>query len=255
MRLIVAMTGATGAPLAAPLREEMTDQVPVHRIYRSWTGPALTHADAVPLAIGMYVLGGLESSRLDNALVRGDQTAVRVSTFVLPFQRVSVFEVQVDVKPGQDADAVSRRLDEIIADFIANGPTEDEVRRIRDRREQLIQRFDRELEQLEAGRRRAHEGHVHGLRFDVLDVAAATLREVLVKRHRVGDRAHRNGHVIDGIRTGVHGVPWLSSFVPAKGPGGAAKPASYGGRDGGSKGARHRRGRSRIRAAQGTRIR
>ena len=35
----------------------------------------------------------------------------------------------VDVKPGQDADAVSRRLDEIVADFIRTGPTEDEVRR------------------------------------------------------------------------------------------------------------------------------
>src|SRR6185436_15991160 len=45
------------------------------------------------------------------------------------FQRVSLFEIQVDVKPGQDADAVSRRLDAIIADFVANGPTEDEVRR------------------------------------------------------------------------------------------------------------------------------
>jgi predicted Zn-dependent peptidase len=40
-----------------------------------------------------------------------------------------MFEVEVNVKPGQDADAVSRRLDQIIADLVANGPTEDEVRR------------------------------------------------------------------------------------------------------------------------------
>ncbi len=33
------------------------------------------------------------------------------------------------MKPGQDADAVSRRLDAIIADFVRTGPTEDEVRR------------------------------------------------------------------------------------------------------------------------------
>jgi hypothetical protein len=75
------------------------------------------------------VLGGLASSRLDNQLVRSEQTAVSVTSFVLPFQRVSLFEIQVDVKPGQDADAVSRRLDAIVADYIANGPTDDEVRR------------------------------------------------------------------------------------------------------------------------------
>src|SRR5690606_17893498 len=40
--------------LAAPLREEMTDQVPVTRIQRAWTGPEWTHADAVPLQVGMH---------------------------------------------------------------------------------------------------------------------------------------------------------------------------------------------------------
>jgi predicted Zn-dependent peptidase len=40
-----------------------------------------------------------------------------------------MFEVSVDVRPGQDADAVSRRLDQIIADFVRTGPTQDEVNR------------------------------------------------------------------------------------------------------------------------------
>ena len=35
----------------------------------------------------------------------------------------------VDVKPGQDPEAVGRRLDQIIEDFVRTGPTEDEVRR------------------------------------------------------------------------------------------------------------------------------
>jgi predicted Zn-dependent peptidase len=46
-----------------------------------------------------------------------------------PFQRVGMFEVDVDVKPGENADAVSRRLDQILNDYIEKGPTEDEVRR------------------------------------------------------------------------------------------------------------------------------
>jgi len=107
----------------------MRDRVANTRLYRNWVVPGLTHEDQVPLQVGAIVLGGLASSRLDNQLVREEQTAVRVTAFVQPFQRVSMFEVQVDVKPGQDAEAVSRRLDQIIEDFVASGPTEDEVRR------------------------------------------------------------------------------------------------------------------------------
>ena len=115
--------------LSARIDEVMHDRVATTRLYRNWVVPGLTHDDIVPLSVGAEVLGGLASSRLDNTLVRGEQTAVRVSADVQPFHRVSLVEVQVDVKPGQDAAAVSRRLDEIIADFIANGPTGDEVRR------------------------------------------------------------------------------------------------------------------------------
>ena len=115
--------------LASRVDQVMKDRVSNTRLYRNWVVPGLTHQDLVPLSVGATVLGGLASSRLDNILVREEQTAVRVSSFLLPFQRVSLFEVQVDVKPGQDADAVSRRLDDIITEFVANGPTEDEVQR------------------------------------------------------------------------------------------------------------------------------
>ena len=116
--------------LAAPKAEVMKDRVAFTRIYRNWTVPGLTDPEFVPLDVGATVLGGLASSRLDNELVRKDQTAVRVSASLLPFQRLSLFEVQADVKPGVDPNVVGQRVDAIIADLIANGPTEDEVRRV-----------------------------------------------------------------------------------------------------------------------------
>ncbi|MFC0634791.1 M16 family metallopeptidase [Brevundimonas balnearis] len=116
--------------LDAPVSRVMRDRVANVRIYRSWTGPGLTDADAVPLAVGAAVLGGLASSRLDNALVRGDQTAVSVSSSYQPFQRVGFFDVIVNVKPGEDPDAVAARVDEIMAQFLAEGPTADEVQRV-----------------------------------------------------------------------------------------------------------------------------
>jgi zinc protease len=116
--------------LSQRVDERMQDRVSNTRLYRTWAVPALSHEDQVELDVAAQVLGGLASSRLDRILVRDEQTAVSVTSSVLPFQRVSLFLVTVDVKPGEDADAVSRRLDEIIAEFIANGPTADEVQRV-----------------------------------------------------------------------------------------------------------------------------
>jgi zinc protease len=115
--------------LAEPKRQVMTDRVAQTRIYRNWAVPGLLDPDMVQLDVAAGVLGGLASSRLDNILVRQEQSAVRVSASLQPFHRVSLFEVQVDVKPGVDANAVEQRLDSIIADYIANGPTADEVQR------------------------------------------------------------------------------------------------------------------------------
>jgi len=115
--------------LPARVDETMHDHVPATRLYREWVVPGILDDSQAPLDVAAGVLGGLASSRLDNALVRGDQSAVSVSASLETFHRVSFFKVQVDVKPGVDADAVSRRVDEIIADFVAHGPTDDEVRR------------------------------------------------------------------------------------------------------------------------------
>src|SRR4029453_7004313 len=46
-----------------------------------------------------------------------------------PFQRIGLFEVDATVKPGVDPAVVDKRLTEILADYLANGPTEDEVKR------------------------------------------------------------------------------------------------------------------------------
>ena len=115
--------------LPARVDRVMHDRVANTRLYRDWVVPGLTHEDIAPLQVAASVLGGLSSSRLDNQLVRGNQTAVSVTAGLQPFHRVSFFEITVDVKSGQDADAVSRQLDEIVADYVRTGPTEDEVRR------------------------------------------------------------------------------------------------------------------------------
>jgi zinc protease len=106
------------------------DRVPYTRLSRHWVIEGVNGRDTIPLSVAASALGGLSSSRLDNALVRGEQLAINVSAGVQEQESVSFFEVSADVKPGQDPKKVAARLDAIIADFIKNGPTEDEVRRV-----------------------------------------------------------------------------------------------------------------------------
>jgi predicted Zn-dependent peptidase len=115
--------------LPARVDDVMQDRVANTRLYRTWVVPGMLDPEAAPLQVAGAVLGGLASSRLDNALVRNEQSAVSVGAGYSGMHRLGLFSVTVDVKPGQDVAAVSRRLDALIADFIATGPTEDEVRR------------------------------------------------------------------------------------------------------------------------------
>ncbi len=116
--------------LSARIDDTMHDRVSNTRLYRTWVVPGLANDDTLELDVAAQVLGGLNSSRLDRILVRDEQSAVSVSSSVLPFQRISLFFVTVDVKPGVDPAAVSARLDQIIGEFVATGPTEDEIQRV-----------------------------------------------------------------------------------------------------------------------------
>jgi zinc protease len=144
--------------LAAPIVATMHDRVAQTRLTRSWATPGLLSDDAVPLSVAASVLGGLASSRLDNILVRDEQTAVAVSSSLSDFHRVGIFDISVNVKPGQDAAEVSRRLDAIIADYIANGPTEEEVARVAT---QYVSRRIQALEQVNGKANVLAEGQLY----------------------------------------------------------------------------------------------
>lgn len=115
--------------LAAPKTIVQKDRVAATQIQRVWATGGLLDPDMEALDLGASILGGLASSRLDNALVRDEKIAVSVSTNYMPFQRIGQFTVTAVVKPGVDTALVEKRVDEILADFIANGPTQEELKR------------------------------------------------------------------------------------------------------------------------------
>jgi len=119
-----------GVPtLAAPRTIALKDAVATTIITRNWAVPGLLDKQMAALDVGSSVLGGLASSRFDQVLVRGEKIAVGAGASYQPLQRAGIFTVQAVVKPGTDPNLVAKRMDEVMADFIAKGPTTDEVQR------------------------------------------------------------------------------------------------------------------------------
>jgi zinc protease len=115
--------------LPAPVSKKIKDLIPTTRIYRMWAIPGLNDPDAIPLQMAASVLGGLSSSRLDNALVRNDPVAVSTSVSAQSSEDAGFFIVQADVKPGVDLAKLTARMDAEVQKFLTEGPTEDELRR------------------------------------------------------------------------------------------------------------------------------
>jgi predicted Zn-dependent peptidase len=115
--------------LAAAKTVTLHDHVATTRITRQWAIPGEFDKDAVSLDLAASVLGGLASSRFDNALVRTQQVAVDVSASAEQFENVGIFTITADVKPGADPAVAGASLDAVVTKFLAEGPTPDELDR------------------------------------------------------------------------------------------------------------------------------
>ncbi len=129
--------GPTPARFEAPVprpagitRATMTDAVGNARIIRAFAVPGRADAVTPLLDVAATIVAGGTSSRAYNALVRGDQLAVGVSGGVQAYEKVSILEFQIDVKPGVDPAKAAARFDAVLADFLRTGPTADEVQRV-----------------------------------------------------------------------------------------------------------------------------
>jgi len=103
--------------------------VPFAQINRMWTGPGIAHPDMAALQVGLHILGGLQSSRLDNAMVRGEELAVSVLGMVEAHEDLSFLTAQVTVSDGVDRAVAEAALDREIARLLADGPSADELAR------------------------------------------------------------------------------------------------------------------------------
>lgn len=115
--------------LNSNVREVMEDRVPQARVYRVWAVPGRTTQSAAVLDVAAEILGGGKTSRLYRDLAYDRQIATNIQVGLFPFELSSLFFIQADVKDGESVAEVSSRIDQVVADFLAKGPTKAELER------------------------------------------------------------------------------------------------------------------------------
>ncbi|HEV8660357.1 MAG TPA: pitrilysin family protein [Thermoanaerobaculia bacterium] len=126
-------------------RQTAQDHVPQPRVYKVWNIPRTGTADNAYLDLLSDVLVGDKASRLYKRLVYDDQTATTVGAFIDSREIGSLFIIQATGKSGEDIIKVENAIDEEVAKVLKDGPTDDEVNRVRT---QHLARFIRGAERI-----------------------------------------------------------------------------------------------------------
>jgi zinc protease len=101
------------------------------RLRLCWHSPALFADGDADLDLAAQVLGGGKSSRLYKSLVFERRLAQDAFAYQSSQMLGSLFHVGVTAKPGVTLDQIQQAVDEELARFAAQGPTEAEIDRAR----------------------------------------------------------------------------------------------------------------------------
>ena len=120
---IAKMTGAH--------RAVYQDRVAQPRVYKVWNIPEFGSEDGDYLDMVSDALANGRTSRLYKRLVYDDQVATDVSAYLNPREIGGQFVVQATARPGVELARVEKAINEEMARFLAEGPTAQEVQRVR----------------------------------------------------------------------------------------------------------------------------
>ena len=133
------------AKMTGAKRGVMQDRVPQARIYMVWNTPQWGAPESALLDIASDVLASGKTSRLYKRLVYDDQIATDVGAFQGESEIGSNFMITATAKPGGDLRAVEKAINEELARFVKDGPTADELSRVKT---QYFAAFTRGMERI-----------------------------------------------------------------------------------------------------------
>jgi len=119
------------AKMTGTHRQVVQDRVPQARIYKTWNIPEYGSADSVYLDLVSDILTTGKTSRFYKRLVYDDQIATDASAFVDLREIGGQFRVQATARPVQGLAQVEKELDEELARFLKDGPTAEELQRVK----------------------------------------------------------------------------------------------------------------------------
>jgi zinc protease len=112
-------------------RATYQDRVPESQVVMVWNTAQWGTDDAVYLDLLSDVLGTGKNSRLYKKLVYEKQICTQVFCFNGPSEISGNFYIGANVKTGKTLEEVEMAINEVLADLLANGPTEDEMKRVK----------------------------------------------------------------------------------------------------------------------------
>ncbi len=119
------------AKMTGTHRQVVQDRVPQARIYKVWNIPEYGSAEADYLDLVSDCLSNGKSSRFYKRLVYEDQIATEALAYLDPREIGGQFYVRATARPGQSIAQVEKELDEELARFLKNGPTAEEMQRVK----------------------------------------------------------------------------------------------------------------------------
>ena len=133
------------APRFDSHRETVQDVVAQPRLLKIWNVPQWGTKEADYLDLSSSILSSGKSSRLYKRLVMDEQIATGVSVSNNALEIGGYFQIQVDIKPGEDIAKAEKILNEELTKFIQQGPTNDEMLIAKN---QSISNYIRNMEQI-----------------------------------------------------------------------------------------------------------
>ena len=112
-------------------RQTYQDRVPEARITQVWNVPQWGTDEMVYLDLASDILAAGKTSRLYKKLQYEDQQVSSVSAYIYAAEIAGAFTIEANVKPGESVEEVESKMEQILQDFIKNGPTEEELAKVK----------------------------------------------------------------------------------------------------------------------------
>lgn len=127
----IAQQRAWIAKMTGEHREAVEDRVPQARIYKLWNVVGYGARESSYLRLVAGILSSGKNSRLYKRLIYDEQIATQVSAYLDEREIGSQFLVTATAREARELQKVERAVDEELARFLAEGPTDREVQRIK----------------------------------------------------------------------------------------------------------------------------